>query len=468
MRMESGMENSDRVKRLALWGIPLSLFVMGLKLVAWWVTGSVALLSDGLESSVNVVAAIVAFAAITYAAKPADKTHPFGHHKAEYLSAVLEGVLIVVAALLIVAEALPAVLAPTQMEAPALGLAINFLAGVINVIWAYTLIRAGKRYRSPALSADGQHILSDVVTSIGVLVGLVLAIATGYAVLDPLLAVLVALNILYQGWKVIAHSVDGLMDHAVEPEEAEAIQVAIAAHGAGSLGVHDLKTRQGRDRRPSLISTSSCRRRMPVGRGARHLRPAGGRHPRRAAGRADRHPCRAGDGKGAWDQGEDRGGMTMSKTDVSGLSQLGQAVELPVDPGHRGAGKGAEQPRRHGFRGALHGAGIHLALPDDRPAGFRASSSSTTCRARLAGRIEVAEALPAVLPQPRRLPRGRARSTSAKRVVGPAGAEMAPHRRLLVIRAAAFRSMCSGRPVRGAEGRVDRRTRACSPIAVRG
>ncbi|WP_119256976.1 cation diffusion facilitator family transporter [Shinella zoogloeoides] len=240
------MANTDgnTVKRLALWGIPLAFGVMGLKLVAWWVTGSVALLSDGLESSVNVVAAIVAFAAITYAAKPADKTHPFGHHKAEYLSAVLEGVLIVVAALLIVMEAVPAVMAPASMEAPVVGLAINFAAGVINAVWAYVLIRAGRRYRSPALAADGQHILSDVVTSIGVLIGLVLAIVTGYAVLDPLLAILVALNILYQGWKVIAHSVDGLMDHAVEPGEAEAIQTAIAAHGAGSLGVHDLKTRR--------------------------------------------------------------------------------------------------------------------------------------------------------------------------------------------------------------------------------
>lgn len=238
------MENSEKVKRLALWSIPLALGVMGLKLVAWWVTGSVALLSDGLESSVNVVAAIVAFAAVSYAAKPADKTHPFGHHKAEYLSAVLEGVLIVVAALLIVMEALPAVLAPTPMEAPAMGLAINFLAGVINAVWATVLIRTGRRYRSPALSADGQHILSDVVTSVGVLAGLVLAILTGYAVLDPLLAVLVALNILYQGWKVIAHSVDGLMDHAVEPDEAAAIKAAIAASGKGSLGVHDLKTRR--------------------------------------------------------------------------------------------------------------------------------------------------------------------------------------------------------------------------------
>jgi len=238
------MENSDKVTRLALWGIPLSLFVMGLKLIAWWLTGSVALLSDGLESSVNVVAAVVAFAAITYAAKPADKTHPFGHHKAEYLSAVLEGVLIVVAALLIVIKAAPAVLAPTPMEAPALGLAVNFAAGLVNAAWAFVLIRAGRRYRSPALSADGQHILSDVVTSAGVLIGLVLVVFTGYAVLDPLLAILVALNILYQGWKVIAHSVDGLMDHAVEPGEAEAIKAAIAANGAGSLGVHDLKTRR--------------------------------------------------------------------------------------------------------------------------------------------------------------------------------------------------------------------------------
>lgn len=240
------MEKSDirTVQRLALWGIPFAFFVMGLKLVAWWVTGSVALLSDAMESSVNVIAAVVAFAAISYAAKPADKTHPFGHHKAEYLSAVLEGVLIVVAALLIVKEALPAVFAPTRMDAPALGLAINFAAAVCNAIWATVLIRAGKRYRSPALAADGQHILSDVVTSVGVLVGLVLAILTGYAVLDPLLAVLVALNILYQGWKVITHSVDGLMDHAVEPEEAEAIKAAIAANATGSLGAHDLKTRR--------------------------------------------------------------------------------------------------------------------------------------------------------------------------------------------------------------------------------
>jgi cation diffusion facilitator family transporter len=234
----------NKAQRLAFWGIPLAIAVLGLKMLAWWVTGSVALLSDGLESIVNVVAAVVAFVVIGYAAKPADADHPFGHYKAEYFSAVIEGVLIVVAALLIVAEAIPAIMTPRLPETPALGLAINLVAGVINAIWAYTLIRAGAALRSPALTADGHHIFSDVITSIGVLFGLVLAILTGYAVLDPLLAVIVACNILYQGWKVIARSVDGLMDRAVPAEEEEAIKKAIAAHAVGSLGVHDLKTRE--------------------------------------------------------------------------------------------------------------------------------------------------------------------------------------------------------------------------------
>ncbi|MDW9377116.1 cation diffusion facilitator family transporter [Sinorhizobium meliloti] len=239
----TGTDNRT-ILRLAFWGIPLSLGVMGLKMLAWWVTGSVALLSDGLESSVNVVAAVIAYAMIGYAAKPADADHPFGHHKAEYFSAVIEGVLIVLAALLIIWEAIPEMMAPVLLNAPTLGLAINFAAGVVNAIWAYVLIRAGSRHRSPALSADGQHILSDVVTSAGVLVGLLLGIATGYAILDPLLAVIVAGNILFQGWKVISRSVDGLMDKAVPADEEEAIKAAIAANAGGSLGVHDLKTRQ--------------------------------------------------------------------------------------------------------------------------------------------------------------------------------------------------------------------------------
>lgn len=232
------------VKRLALIGIPLAVFVMGLKLLAWWVTGSVALLSDALESTVNVIAAVIAWGAIGYAARPADATHPFGHHKAEYFSAVIEGVLIVVAALLILQEAVPKLWAPTLLEQPVLGLAINLVAALVNAGWATILIRAGRRHRSPALTADGHHILSDVVTSAGVLAGLLLALATGYAILDPVMAILVALHIVFQGWKIISNSVSGLMDHAVDPAEEAAIKQAIATHAEGSLGVHDLKTRQ--------------------------------------------------------------------------------------------------------------------------------------------------------------------------------------------------------------------------------
>lgn len=239
-----GTRTDPIVERLAFWGIPLALGVMGLKMLAWWVTGSVALLSDGLESTVNVVAAFIAYFVIRYAQRPADEDHQFGHHKAEYMSAVVEGALIIVAALLIVQEAWGALFSPTLPEAPVLGLAINALAGVINAVWATALIRVGAKHRSPALSADGHHIMSDVVTSAGVFVGLILAILTGYAILDPVMAILVALNILYQGYKVISHSLGGLMDRAVTPDEEETIRAAIATHSAGSLGVHDLRTRR--------------------------------------------------------------------------------------------------------------------------------------------------------------------------------------------------------------------------------
>ncbi|MCM2291167.1 cation diffusion facilitator family transporter [Allorhizobium sp. BGMRC 0089] len=232
------------VKKLALWGIPLSIAVLGLKLLAWYVTGSVALLSDGLESTVNVVAAIMAFVVIGYAQKPADHDHPYGHHKAEYISAVVEGVLIVIAALLIIKEAVASLEAPKMLDAPVEGLAINFTAAVINAVWAQVLMRSGRKHRSPALTADGQHIFSDVVTSAGVLVGLVLVVLTGYAILDPVLAILVGCNIIFQGWKVISHSIDGLMDKAVEPAEEGAIKQAIADNAAGSIGVHYLRTRR--------------------------------------------------------------------------------------------------------------------------------------------------------------------------------------------------------------------------------
>jgi len=236
-------QGANPVRRLAFWSIPLAFGVLGLKLGAWYLTGSVALLSDGLESIVNVIAALIAFFVIAYAHKPADEGHPYGHSKAEYFSAVIEGVLIVLAALMIVRAAWPAILAPERIEAPVAGLVVNGIASVINGLWAWLLIRVGRSHRSPALQADGHHILSDVVTSGGVIVGLILALALDMPILDPLLALIVACNVLWQGWKVISSSINGLMDRAIDPVEEGRIRDVIAANANGAIEAHDIKTR---------------------------------------------------------------------------------------------------------------------------------------------------------------------------------------------------------------------------------
>lgn len=237
------MEGENVVQRLAFWSIFVGMGVLALKYAAYHVTGSVALYSDALESIVNVVAALAAWWAIRVSHKPADQNHPFGHHKAEYFSAVLEGVLIVVAALLILREVWSAWEMPKVMEEPWLGLAINGGASLVNALWATLLISRGRRHKSPALLADGKHIMTDVVTSIGVFIGLVGAVITGWTFLDPLLAMIVALNILWQGWGVIGSSVQGLMDVGVPSDETMRIRDIISANAGGALEVHDLKTR---------------------------------------------------------------------------------------------------------------------------------------------------------------------------------------------------------------------------------
>lgn len=243
MAADARMAAKQRVASLALWSIAIAAIVFGLKLVAWYLTGSVALYSDALESIVNVIASIAAFWAIQVSHKPADQDHPFGHHKAEYFSAVLEGVLIVVAALLILNEVWRSWQVQAQLEQPWEGLAVNGVATAINAFWALLLIRAGKAAKSPALVADGNHIMTDVVTSIGVFGGLVGAILTGWRILDPALAVIVALNILWQGWHVIGSSMNGLMDRAVDTAEHMRIRDIISANCKGAMEVHDLKTR---------------------------------------------------------------------------------------------------------------------------------------------------------------------------------------------------------------------------------
>jgi len=233
----------QRVARLAFWSILVAIGVFGLKMLAWWVTGSVALYSDALESIVNVVTAFAALWAIRVSHMPADKDHQHGHHKAEYFSAVLEGVMIIVAALLIMSQVVQAIGEPKALEQPWEGLAINGLAAVCNAAWAFVLIRQGRSAKSPALEADGHHLMTDVMTSGGVIIGLILAVLTGWTILDPMLAALVAINILVQGWKIVGESLSGLMDKAVSLEDHVRIRDIISAQSKGAIEVHDLKTR---------------------------------------------------------------------------------------------------------------------------------------------------------------------------------------------------------------------------------
>ncbi|GJE59937.1 cation diffusion facilitator family transporter [Methylobacterium trifolii] len=233
----------DRTQKAALASAGIGLVVMGLKFSAYWLTGSLALYSDALESIINVVAAAGAFVALRVAGRPADAEHPYGHHKAEFFSAVIEGALIIVAALLILREAYFGILAPKALDAPGIGAAVNALATAINGAWAWALLRWGRAWRSPALIADARHVFSDVVTSGGVLVGLGAVLATGYPVLDPLVAGLVALNILWSGWQMVRDSVDGLMDRAAPAEMIGQIRQSISQHGDGALEAHDVRTR---------------------------------------------------------------------------------------------------------------------------------------------------------------------------------------------------------------------------------
>ena len=229
--------------KIASGSIVVGIVVLGLKTLAWGMTGSIALLSDALESTVNVVTACAALIAIRIAQRPADQDHPYGHHKAEFFSAVLEGVMIIIAALLILREAFHGILAPRTLDAPMEGLLINVAASVINGGWCWVLLRQGRRLKSPALVADGKHLLSDVVTSVGVVAGVALAIATGYAILDPILAAVVAVNILWSGWNVMLASLSGLMDEAVSDDTLKTIRDTISGEADGAIEVHDLRTR---------------------------------------------------------------------------------------------------------------------------------------------------------------------------------------------------------------------------------
>ncbi len=231
------------IRLIAASSIGVAFVVLGVKYLAYRTTGSVAFYSDTLESIVNVLAAVTALAAVIISAKPADKEHPFGHHKAELFSATFEGALIMVAALFIVREAYAALINPRDLNAPVLGLVLNGAATVLNGAWSAFLINRGRKWRSPALLADGRHLLMDVWTSVGVFAGILIAVLTGWSILDPLLALSVAVYILWNGYHIVSSSLSGLLDEAAPAEIQERVRTIIRSYGDGALQAHDIRTR---------------------------------------------------------------------------------------------------------------------------------------------------------------------------------------------------------------------------------
>jgi len=241
--MSKGGNDVARGERIAIGSIGIGLAVLGLKGAAWWITGSAALYSDALESTVNVAASVIALTALHFAAIPADANHPYGHDKAEFFAAVVEGVLIVIAALSIFRHAWIVWQDLHPLAMPAQGIGLNAVATVLNGAWSVLLLRSGKRLRSPALIADGRHLVADVVTSVGVAIGVVLAVVTGYLPLDPLLAAATGVYVLWSGMKMISDSVGGLMDAAPEPAVVQRIRELVAESAAGAIEAHDLRMR---------------------------------------------------------------------------------------------------------------------------------------------------------------------------------------------------------------------------------
>ena len=211
-------------RRLLMASIGVAVITIALKTLAWVITDSVGLLSDAMESLVNLASAVVGLVMVTIAARPADEEHPYGHHKAEYFSSGFEGVLIIAAGLGIIWAASVRLLDPQPIEQVGWGLALSVASSVLNGGLAWVMLRASKRHRSIALEADAKHLFSDVWTSGGVLVGVVLVTLTGWLWLDPVVAIAVALNILKEGARLAWRSSQGLMDEAVEPEVLATIQ----------------------------------------------------------------------------------------------------------------------------------------------------------------------------------------------------------------------------------------------------
>ncbi len=240
--------NRQRMLRLLWLSIAAAAATIALKATAWLLTGSVGLLSDAAESVVNLVAAVVAMAALRWATKPADAEHTYGHAKAEYFSAGVEGALILVAAIGIAVTAIARLLDPQPIDDAGVGLAVSATASLINLGVGVLLLRAGRSERSIVLEADGRHLITDVWTSAGVIAGVAAVAITGWDPLDPLIALAVAVNILATGGRLVGRSAGGLMDRAVAPAERAEIDAVLDRFAADGVQFHAVRTRQAGSR----------------------------------------------------------------------------------------------------------------------------------------------------------------------------------------------------------------------------
>jgi len=247
--VHNGQMSSPSIKRYAWLSIGAALTTILLKGLAWWMTGSVGLLSDALESIVNLAGATMALAMITVAEQPADDHHTYGHGKAEYFSAGFEGLLILLAAVGIGVAAVERLLHPQALEHVGVGLAVSVAASAVNLYTARVLLAAGRRNRSLTLEADADHLMTDVWTSVGVVAGVGAVALTGWLQLDPVLALLVAANIVWTGWKLLYRSTQGLMDVALPPAEHAQVLAVLATYRVQGVDFHALRTRESGARR---------------------------------------------------------------------------------------------------------------------------------------------------------------------------------------------------------------------------
>ena len=247
--MTSHTTNRSSLARYAWLSIAAAIITIALKAVAYLVTGSVGLLSDVLESFVNLAGALMALAMLTIASRPADENHAYGHSKAEYFSSGVEGTLILIAAIGIGATAVHRLITPKQLEQVGLGMGVSIAASLVNLFVALLLLRAGRQYHSITLEANAKHLLTDVWTSAGVVAGVGAVAVTGWQRLDPVIAIMVAANIVWSGGRIVYKSVSGLMDAVLPAEERDTLRKVLEPYMQKGVECHAIRTRQSGRRR---------------------------------------------------------------------------------------------------------------------------------------------------------------------------------------------------------------------------